>query len=135
MAEPRSRLILIVEDDPPIAEILATAIGDERGYTALRVGSADEALAALGSLAPDLMLVDIRLPGTSGLELYDRVKSDPRYRSLPIIIETAGHHADELRERGIATYVKKPFDIDQVVRFVKRLVPANGNGNGHRAVN
>jgi CheY-like chemotaxis protein len=121
MAKRRSRLILIVEDDPPIAEILASAIGDERGYTALRVGSAEEALAALRSLAPDLVLLDIRLPGMSGLELYDRIRSDPRYRSLPVIIETGGHHADELRERGIATYLRKPFDVDQVVRFVKRL--------------
>jgi CheY-like chemotaxis protein len=121
MAKRRLRLILIVEDDPPIAEILASAIGDERGYTALRVGSAEEALAALRSLAPDLVLLDIRLPGMSGLELYDRIRSDPRYRSLPVIIETGGHHADELRERGIATYLRKPFDVDQVVRFVKRL--------------
>src|SRR5260221_13639684 len=113
MAEPRSRLILIVEDDPPIAEILASAIGDERGYTALRVGSADEALAALGSLAPDLVLLDIRLPGTSGLKLYDRIKSDPRNQSLPIIIETAGQHPHELRDRGIPPNVNNPSHIDQ----------------------
>ena len=136
MARPRSRLILIVEDDPPTADILATAIGDERGYTALRVGTAHEALAALGALAPDLVLLDIRLPGMSGLDLYDRIKTDPRYRSIPVVIETGGHHTAELRERGIATYLKKPFDVDQVVRFVKRLVPpANGNGNGRRALN
>src|SRR5437867_1231828 len=99
MAKSRSRLILIVEDDPPIAEVLASAIDDERGYTALRVGSADEALAALSELVPDLVLLDIRLPGMSGLELYDKIRADPRYRSLPVVIETAGHHNAELRER------------------------------------
>jgi len=130
-----SRLVLIVEDDPPTADVLATAIGDERGYTALRVGTADEALAALGALAPDLVLLDIRLPGMSGLELYDRIKSDPRYRSLPVMFETGGHHAEALRERGIATYVRKPFDVDQVVGFVKRLVPPPPNGRAHRPIN
>ena len=135
MANARSRLVLIVEDDLPTADTLATAIGDERGYTALRVGTADEALAALGTLVPDLVLLDIRLPGMSGLELYDRIKGDPRYRTLPVMIETGGHHAEELRERGIATYVRKPFDIDQVVRFVKRLVPPPPNGSAHRRIN
>jgi len=130
-----SRLVLIVEDDAPTADVLATAIGDERGYTALRVGTADEALAALGALAPDLVLLDIRLPGMSGLELYDRIKSDPRYRSLPVMFETGGHHAEALRERGIATYVRKPFDVDQVVGFVKRLVPPPPNGRAHRPIN
>ena len=133
MANPRSRLVLIVEDDPPTADVLATAIGDERGYTALRVGTADEALVAMGALAPDLVLLDIRLPGMSGLELYDRIKGDPRYRSLPVVIQTGGHHIQELRERGIATFVRKPFDVDQVVRFVKRLVPPPpGTGRAHR---
>ena len=129
------RLVLIVEDDPSTAEVLASAIGDERGYTALRVGTADEALAALGALVPDLVLLDIRLPGMSGLELYDRIKGDPRYRALPVMIETGGHHSKELRDRGIATYVRKPFDVDQVVGFVKRLVPPPANGKAHRPVN
>ena len=135
MAGARSRLVLIVEDDAPTGDVLASAIGDERGYTALRVGTADEALAALGALTPDLVLLDIRLPGMSGLELYDRIKGDPRYRSLPVMIETGGHHAKELRERGIATYVRKPFDVDQVVAFVKRLVPPPPNGRAHRPMN
>ena len=135
MANPRSRLVLIVEDDPPTAEILANAIGDERGYTTLRVGTVNEALVALGALIPDLVLLDIRLPGMSGFELYDRIKSDARYRSIPVVIETGGHdHAEELRDRGIATYLRKPFDVDQVVRFVKRLVPPP-NGGAHHPIN
>jgi CheY-like chemotaxis protein len=64
----------------------------------------------------------------SGLELYDRIRAEPRFRSLPVVFETGTgrEHADELRERGIATYIRKPFDIDELVRFVKRLVPPRG---------
>lgn len=129
----RARMVLIVEDDKPIGDLLATAINDERGYEAVRVATADEALAALTRTAPDLLLLDIRLPGMSGLELYDRIKADDRFKQLPVVFETgSGHeHAEALRERGIATYVKKPFDIDELVRFVKRLVPPL-NGNGRR---
>ena len=92
----------------------------------MRASSADDALDALGRVEPDLLVLDIRLPGMSGLELYDRIKADPRFGSVPVVFETGGgrEYADALRDRGIATYVKKPFDIADVVRVVKRLVRA-----------
>jgi CheY-like chemotaxis protein len=120
-----ARLVLIVEDDKPTSDLLEAAINDERGYEAMTVGTADEALDALARIDPDLLLVDIRLPGMSGLELYDRVRADERFRSLPVVFETGSgrEHAQELRDRGVATYIRKPFDIEELVRFVKRLVP------------
>jgi DNA-binding response OmpR family regulator len=125
MAGARARLVLIVEDDKTTGDLLATAINDQRGYTAMTVESADAALDTMGRIDPDLLLLDIRLPGMSGLELYDRVRADARFRSLPVVFETGTgrEHADELRDRGIATYIKKPFDVEELVRFVKRLVP------------
>jgi len=130
MAGARARLVLIVEDDKTTGELLASAFNEQRGYTALTVGNGGDALDALGRVDPDLLLVDIRMPGMSGLELYDRVRADARFRSLPIVFQTGTgrEHADELRARGIATYIKKPFDIDELIRFVKRLVPPR-NGN------
>lgn len=121
----RACLVLIVEDDKATGDVLASAINDQRGYKALTVGNGDDALDALGRIDPDLLLLDIRMPGMSGLELYDRIRADPRFRSLPIVFETGTgrEHAAELRARGIATYIKKPFDLDELVRFVKRLVP------------
>src|SRR5207244_1578921 len=126
----RARLVLIVEDDETTGEMLATAINAQRGYEAVHVSDADEALDAIGRIDPDLMVVDIHLPGMSGLELYDRVRSDARFRSLPVVFETGAgrEHAQELRDRGIATYIKKPFDLEELVRFLKRLVPPR---NGH----
>jgi DNA-binding response OmpR family regulator len=125
MSGARARLVLIVEDDKPTGDLLASAINDERGYRAIRVGSAHEALDAMTKIDPDLLLLDIRLPGMSGLELYDRVKADARFQSLPVVFETGGgrEHVAALRERGVATYIRKPFDIEELVRFVKRLVP------------
>lgn len=121
----RARLVLIVEDDAPTAELLEAAINEERGYEALRVGDADAALEALSRVAPDVMLLDIHLPGMSGLELYDRIRADERFKHLPVVFETGAtrEHTAALRGRGIATYIKKPFDIEQLVQFVKRLAP------------
>lgn len=134
MGGARARLVLIVEDDRTTGDMLAMAINDERGYTAMRVETADEALNALSHVDPDLLVLDIRLPGMSGLELYDRIRADERFRSLPVVFETgtAREHAQELRDRGIATYIKKPFDLEELVRFVKRIVPPR-NGHPRRA--
>ena len=121
----RARLVLIVEDDDLTADVLEAAINQEHGYEAERVSSGDAALAALARRSPDLLLLDIQLPGMSGLELYDKIRADDRFKGLPIVFETGGgrEHADGLRARGIATYVKKPFDLDELVRFVKKLAP------------
>lgn len=131
----RARLVLIVEDDAPTAALLASAVNEEHGYEASAVGDADEALDALARRAPDLLVIDIRLPGMSGLELYDRIRADPRLAHVPVVFETgtAREHAAELRERGIATYVNKPFDVEELVRFVKRLVPPLNGPRARRA--
>jgi len=127
-------LVLIVEDDRATGELLATVLNDEQGYTAMRVETADEALHAMAATVPDLLVVDIQLPDMSGLELYDRIRADPRLSSLPVVFETGAgrEHAQELRDRGVATYIRKPFDLDELVRFVKRLVPPL-NGHVRRA--
>ena len=121
----RKRVVLVVEDDKPIGDMLVDAINDEAGYTAIRVGTASDALAALGTLPADLIVLDIRLPGMSGVELYDRLRNDARYRDVPVIFETGTmrEHAQELRERGVAMYVQKPFDLNDLVSYVKRLAP------------
>ena len=67
----------------------------------------------------------------SGFELYDRLKKDPRTSKIPVLFETAsGTEAiGEFRRRGIATYVKKPFDLNEVVEYVKRLATGASAGS------
>jgi len=75
--------VLVVEDDKPIGDIVVDAINDEAGYTAVRVGNAADAMAALSTVPADLIVLDIRLPGMSGIELYDRIRSDERLPEGP----------------------------------------------------
>lgn len=114
-----------MEDDRPTAELLAEAINDEPGYVALTATNASQALRTLEAVNADVVLLDVGLPGMSGLELYDRMRQDARLRDLPVIVETAGAgaHAGEMRKRGIPAYIAKPFDLDDVVSIVKRLAP------------
>lgn len=117
------KVVLVVEDELAIGELIAEAISDEPGYCAIHVVAPTEAIDATKHVTPDVMVVDVHLPGMSGFELYDRLQSDPRTRQIPVLFETAaaGDHMKEFRRRGIATYVKKPFDLNVIVGYVKRL--------------
>lgn len=121
-----TKVVLVVEDDRPTAELLAGAINDEPGYLAVTATNATQALRTLEAVNADVVVLDVELPGMSGLELYDRMQQDDRLRDLPVIVETAGAgtHAGEMRKRGIPAYIAKPFDLDDVVSIVKRLAPA-----------
>jgi DNA-binding response OmpR family regulator len=117
------KVVLVVEDEPTIGQLIADAISDEPGYSAIHVSASGAALAATQHVIPDVMVVDVRLPGMSGFELYDRLKKDPRTSTIPVLFETASgvEAMSEFRRRGIATYVKKPFDLNEIITYVKRL--------------
>lgn len=125
------KVVIVVEDEKAIGELIAEAISDEPGYCAIHVPGPAAALEATKHVTPDVMVVDVRLPGMSGFELYDRLKKDPRTSRIPVLFETATASDDmsEFRRRGIATYVKKPFDLNVIVEYVKRLATAPNAGS------
>lgn len=120
------KVVIVVEDEPAIGALIAEAISDEPGYCAIHVSGPADALETTKQVTPDVIVVDVRLPGMSGFELYDRLQKDPRTSGVPVLFETASATEDmsEFRRRGIATYVKKPFDLNAVVAYVKRLATA-----------
>ncbi len=132
MREPRRRrrVVIVVEDDPPIGQLLRDVINDEDGYLAVHVRRPSEALRAVNTVRPDLLVIDIGLPEMSGIELYDRLRSDPAVSGVPVIFETAIADAcrRELRERGVTHVLEKPFDLADVRHSVHRLAPAAVGG-------
>jgi len=125
MDQETRRLVLVVEDDQPIGRIVTEAINDEPGYRAVHIADPSRALALLAQLVPDLLVMDVQLPGMSGLELYESMRSATRTRRIPVLFETANGtaHADEFRRLGVASYLGKPFDIWELVAYVKQLAP------------
>jgi len=115
----------VVEDDEPIGELLAGVINDEDGYRAFHVSRPTEALHALEQVKPDLLVLDVGLPGMSGLELYDRLQKDVRLRDVPVMFETAvsREYGAEFRKRGIRKVLQKPFDLNELIANVKELAP------------
>lgn len=127
---PRTRVVLVVEDDRPVGELLASIINDEEGYVAIHVTRPGDALEILKKVRPDLLVLDVGLPEMSGIELYDRVQADERLRKVPVMFETAvaDRHRHEFESRGIRDIVEKPFDINDLVRHVRELAPPPSNG-------
>lgn len=121
----RTRVVVVVEDDKPIGELLAGVINDEEGYRAIHVTRPTDALRTMEQLTPDLLVLDVGLPGMSGLELYDRMHRDERLRSVPVMFETAvsREHASEFRKRGIRKVLQKPFDLNELIDGIKELAP------------
>lgn len=121
----RKRVVVVVEDDRPIGELLAAIINDQEGYIAIHVTRPTEALAALEKIEPDLLVLDVGLPGMSGLELYDRLRADERLRKVPVIFETAVsyQYRREFQRRGIDSVIEKPFSLNEVLRRVHELAP------------
>ena len=103
--------ILVVEDEEDIRELVSYNILKE-GYQVTGVASGEDALAAVESETPDLILLDIMLPGLDGLMVCRKLKEDPKFESIPIIMLTAkGEEPDIVAglNMGADDYVTKPF--------------------------
>lgn len=121
----RKRVVMVVEDDRPVGELLASIINDEDGYYAIHVTRPSEALETLKQIRPDLLVLDVGLPGMSGIELYDRVCQDEKMKRVPVIFETAVAHEHrlEFKRRGVNKVIEKPFELEEIVRSVRELAP------------
>jgi CheY-like chemotaxis protein len=112
--------ILVVEDNPLNCELLCDWLETE-GFAVLTAATLDEAFAALESQAPHAVLLDVQRGGEDGLSLAEWMRSDPRFRSLPIIAVTA--HAmvtDQQRvmRAGCNACVSKPVDFKNLSRHL-----------------
>ncbi|GAC1451128.1 MAG: hypothetical protein PVSMB4_10750 [Ktedonobacterales bacterium] len=119
------RHILIVEDDPRTAGVLRSALELE-GDPDWGVEVAGEGMHALEMAArtpPDVVLLDVRLPGLDGGEVYRRLRANPHARRTHVLFLTAGTSLD-LYQRGIddGVLLRKPFDVQELVGLVRALL-------------
>jgi len=116
--------VLIVEDNPLNMRLIEMIL-KSKNYTLLKATDGEEALDIATREHPDLVLMDIRLPKVSGLEVTRRLKKDPGFSHIPIIALTA--HAmkgDEEKaiEAGCDSYVSKPINTRQLPRLVADML-------------
>lgn len=121
-------IIYCVEDDENIRDLITYTL-NSTGFQAIGFSSSDALLAQLPSQAPDVLLLDIMLPGCDGLSLLKMLRADSRYRKLPIIMLTAkGSEYDKIigLDSGADDYVSKPFSIMELVSRIKALLRRTG---------
>jgi two-component system phosphate regulon response regulator PhoB len=113
--------ILVVEDEAPIQELLQFNL-ERKKYRVKVVDSGEEAITLAGEYMPDLILLDIMLPGADGLEVCKKLKGEPKTASIPIIMLTAlCEEADIVTglELGADDYITKPFSPRVLLARVK----------------
>lgn len=110
--------ILVIDDDPEVVDILVTTLRDE-GYGVLGALTSDEGLKLVILSRPDLVLLDIMLPGMNGIEVLKHIRSiNPTIKVVMVTGNTDPVLAREALELGALAYVDKPFDF----AYLKRIV-------------
>jgi excisionase family DNA binding protein len=117
-------LVLVVDDDARLREYMRVNLEME-GYTVKEAGSADEALEAIEDQAPELVLLDVVMPGVDGWQMLQRLQE--RHGSIPVIMfsgQVDEEAAGDAEQRGARGFVGKPFDPQQLIDRAKQLLPA-----------
>ena len=115
-------LVLVVDDDARIREYVRVNLEME-GYLVREASSADEALQAIEDQAPELVLLDVVMPGVDGWQMLQRMQE--RHGSIPVIMFSGQVDAtSDAEARGASGFIGKPFDPQQLIERAKQLVPA-----------
>jgi two-component system alkaline phosphatase synthesis response regulator PhoP len=127
--------ILVAEDDRDIADLIAHYV-ERAGWTPHVVGSGDEALASSRKQPFDLVILDVMLPGMSGLEVCRALRADPATAAVPIIMVTArAEETDRIMglDIGADDYLAKPFSPNELVARIRALMRRSKRGETESA--
>jgi PAS domain S-box-containing protein len=117
--ELKNKLVLIIDDEEDSRVLLTHAI-KELGCQVIGAGSGDEGLARARSARPDLISVDLLMPGMSGWEFLRRIKSDPELRSIPVIVVSVVASENTGRVFGVVDVLQKPISRDELLAVLQR---------------
>ena len=116
--------ILVVDDDRRVRELLEVALS-AHGFTVITAADGDEAVKRAMSERPDLVVLDVRLPKRSGLDVCEILRSDPEDPTVPIVLVSAAAETDARLQaftRGADDYLAKPFSPKELIARIKRLL-------------
>lgn len=130
-----AKRILVVDDDPDIVDYLEFFLGDH-GYEVSSANRSSSALAALDEVKPDAVIVDVIMPGRSGLDLLVTIRQHERWSSVPVVVLTGndsivqdngraylmGHDL----KRGADCVLAKPVDQEKLIKCLAKLTISNG---------
>ena len=125
----RGRRVLVVDDEPYILKILVFKLRTA-GLVPIEAADGEGALCAALADRPDAVILDVSLPrGVSGFDVLERLKTDPRTSSIPVIVLTARTHPDERATAlrlGAARFLTKPFSTKELLMELQGVLAATG---------
>jgi signal transduction histidine kinase/DNA-binding response OmpR family regulator len=122
-----SKSILVVDDEAPVRELLRQELGTE-GYLVVEAQNGFEALEAVKRQRPDLVILDVRMPGISGFDVAAALKNDAHTILMPIIILSIVQDKERGYRLGVDRYLTKPIDTPLLLKEIEALLSENESG-------
>jgi PAS domain S-box-containing protein len=133
-AQPGQRTVLSIDDNPANLKLIERMIGTGQGITLLSAHTPQMGLDLARTHRPDLVLLDINMPGMDGYEVLARLRAEPNWvKHTPVVAVTANAMANDVAkglEAGFTAYLTKPFAVDELLHTVNTLLPPPGNASG-----
>jgi CheY-like chemotaxis protein len=117
--------ILVCDDATPVRQLVRTVL-EREGHEIVEAADGDESIRLVRATRPDLVVLDMVMPGQSGLDVLDELRSDPTLRGMPVLLLTGSHVIANRRtacEFGASAYLAKPFSVGELLGTVEQLLP------------
>jgi CheY-like chemotaxis protein len=115
--------VLVIDDMQYLRDVQVLLLHDA-GYAATALGNAREAFDRLAEIAPDLILLDVSMPGMDGRQFLARLRATPEWKHVPVIL-TTGRAAEEIARDCGCDVLAKPFTEAALLDLVRRLLPSS----------
>ena len=112
--------ILVIDDDANIVDYLVTLLEDN-GYVTFSAGDAREGLEVAQKEMPDLITLDLEMPGEWGPRLYHKMSKDKKLKNIPVIVISGLYGSEHAIGKAVAS-MTKPFDRDELLKIVKEII-------------
>jgi len=119
-----SKKILIADDEPNIAQLVSFRL-QSANYVTVMAQDGQEAFDKTEKEMPDLLVIDMTMPKMDGYTLFKKLRSNQKYKNIPIIILTASEEFEDVRKciaEGVEAYLKKPFKPEILLGLIKGLL-------------
>ncbi len=117
--------IMVVDDEPDIVYLVSKMLKKE-GFDVIATNSGDEALEKLKEFTPDLILLDVMMPGINGWEAAKKIKEDPKLKSIPIAMLTVKSSEEDVEKSfafgGSNAHIPKPIEREKMINTVRWLL-------------
>jgi two-component system chemotaxis response regulator CheY len=117
-------LIMVVENSASVRKLICFNL-EQAGHKAVEAENGVDALNKLKGMSPDMMFTDLNMPQMNGLELTRQLRTQPRFKYLPIVFVTTEFEdakKQEARAAGATAWITKPFQAEQILKVVKKVL-------------